>query len=778
MSLKEHWFHLLANRAFASAVRSESEGQLDRALIGFEKGARLADGSPELQADILTRAATLAHQLARLHQARDHLRRLVQLRPRDTAAWSLLGATLETLNERQDATLAWSRVVEVDPDHLPAHARLSELLLLDGRLEEAVSHVRALAEASPDDPASWIRLAQLMDKTGRSGDALSVWDRVLALRPGDINVHGHVADLRLSLGLHAEAVVHLRAMANARPGKAKLWRRLAVVLQDAGQPEGAVLAWRRLLDADPTSAEAHGQLIELFTAAGQVRETIVHRRALLEARPAESSLWRGLAEALDQIHAPMEAMAAWARVANLEPQAPDPVLRLAHCLSSLEDASEAALGIRALAEGALDGPGLLCRLARAFDSIDAKAQSAEAWSQVLALSPDTIEAHDRLSQLLTGLGRTAEATTHLRVLAERSPNRPKLWRRLAIALEGIGAVDGAIDAWRRLIEADADDQMAYERVTELLLRAGRKAEASVTMAEMVRLDSGSGARWRALAVLLGDLDDPQAEVGAWRSLLSLEPADEQAHARLADLLWDMGEKTDAIPHMEAVVARWPGRSKIWRRLALALLETGGQPEREVLAWRGLLSQVEDQQAHIRLAALLWDLDRKPDAVPHLRVTTILDRKRIKDWKRLGRCLALTGDDDQEAAKALRRTGEVHDRISVWKHVLALGPSDHEARRELANLFWEANRKVEAIPYLEAVCRSAPRDVKGWRRLATALGESGSADEEIRAWRSVLALNPAEARAAERMKVLGGEGVRPNGPGAPSASRRSRKPTPL
>lgn len=64
--------------------------------------------------------------------------------PQDADGHNLLGFSLRKLGRRAESEVAYDRALAIDPDHLGAHEYRGELMLLLGRREEALSHLRAL----------------------------------------------------------------------------------------------------------------------------------------------------------------------------------------------------------------------------------------------------------------------------------------------------------------------------------------------------------------------------------------------------------------------------------------------------------------------------------------------------------------------------------------------------------------------------------------------------------------------------------------------------------
>ncbi len=104
-------------------------------------------------------------------------------------------------------------------------------------------------------------------------------------------------------------------------------------------------------------------------------------------------------------------------------------------------------------------------------------------------------------------------------------------------------------------------------------------------------------------------------------------------------------------------------------------------------------------------------------------------------------------------KLLRQLGDREGEIGAWRGLADRSPDDAEARRQLHKLLVAAGRTAEAEPHLAALARLRPQDRLAWRRLAVCRRELGWMEQEIEAWRQLIALDPGDPKAASRLLEL-------------------------
>ena len=115
------------------------------------------------------------------------------------------------------------------------------------------------------------------------------------------------------------------------------------------------------------------------------------------------------------------------------------------------------------------------------------------------------------------------------------PNYGPGWFNLGVARERIGELDGAEDAYRRAIHADADLREAHENLAALVYRRGNFRQAIEILQALIQRDPGAAAARVSLAqsLLAGGAVDRAMALA--REALSRDPKNVEAYCLLASV---------------------------------------------------------------------------------------------------------------------------------------------------------------------------------------------------------------------------------------------------
>jgi len=297
-------------------------GDVDHVLAELDAALRM-DPGPRQRFDLWLRSGRLLSRMGRRDEALERFRRaiaedpsrveprlllvaelddahrdaeavvqyheLVALRPDDALLVSRYGESLERTHDLDAAEAAYRRALEISPDLPRAQLGLGRLLLVRGRVGDAVAPLERAAALRPELPEAQALLGRAYLTEGRADDALASYRRALALQPDDPALLNNVAwllatDPTPAPGSAEEAVRLAERAARTAPDAAS-HDTLAASLAAAGRFEEAQQAALRAVH----EAREQGDEATAVDIAKRLRGYAARRRYVEAASPAASS---------------------------------------------------------------------------------------------------------------------------------------------------------------------------------------------------------------------------------------------------------------------------------------------------------------------------------------------------------------------------------------------------------------------------------------------------------------------------------------------------------
>jgi tetratricopeptide (TPR) repeat protein len=150
----------------ARALRQE--GRAADAVREFE---RVLSATPD-DVETLRELARLLRESGATQRSVELSRRAAALRPTDLELMHEVGRSLEASGDWQGAAEAYSRILTYFADASVVRGRLAEVLLRQGKVEEAVRVLETGIEKNPRAPRMWLTLASVLERSGRVEDAI------------------------------------------------------------------------------------------------------------------------------------------------------------------------------------------------------------------------------------------------------------------------------------------------------------------------------------------------------------------------------------------------------------------------------------------------------------------------------------------------------------------------------------------------------------------------------------------------------------------------------
>lgn len=381
------------------------------------------------------------------------------LQPDDARSRYHLGRMREVLGDVPGAIDALRSCVQRAPDAVMAHARMADLALSLGRLEDAEDGFFAAARADGEHPVGPEGLARVAFARGDAAGAAALLEAYLTRHPNRGYARFLLGTAYRALGRLDEARVQLEASAGSSPAAPDPW------LDETA-------AWL---------AGYHGVMgraVELGRA-GEAEQIVDSLRALRAELPDDFAALEKLVAAELQLQRADEAQVALNDFLSRWPEHP----RARYLMALVLEAQGDLVGGREAAQQSLDAQGdwvpaheLAARLAWRSEDLKAAATSLEAALHHGGPKHDTLL---KLARARALLGDPAAARVALRGATEASPQSVEAWVLLcADALKSAAPPP----QW---VQADvAEARTAWERAHALAPDDPRVKQLGVALQEV------------------------------------------------------------------------------------------------------------------------------------------------------------------------------------------------------------------------------------------------------------------------------------------------------
>jgi protein O-mannosyl-transferase len=157
-----------------------------------------------------------------------------------------------------------------------AHAHLAECLTAQGKLTEAIEHLRTAEHILPEAERFRRFIAMALGRAGRLDEAVAKWRETLRLFPNSSQIRFGLADALLSDGKSAEAAEQSREILKQQPDLVKALVTLGGALTAEGEIDEAIIHLTRATQLDPNDAWAQFRLGVALNERNETTKALTH----------------------------------------------------------------------------------------------------------------------------------------------------------------------------------------------------------------------------------------------------------------------------------------------------------------------------------------------------------------------------------------------------------------------------------------------------------------------------------------------------------------------
>jgi tetratricopeptide (TPR) repeat protein len=262
------------------------------------KYARMALALDPTLPDAWNTMGLLAHEQGRLGDAETAFREAIRVQPEHWFAYNNLGNTLRAMRRHDDAAESFRAAIRLEPRSAAALTNLAQVLIEIGDpalLDQAEELCRRALAVAPELTQAINSLGNVLLLQGRLDDAMSCYQHALQIDPGRVASCLNIGNLFRRCGRYADAACWFEKAQIVIPDPARDHANRGSLCADREQFDDSARSYRLALAHDSHSAEAHQGLGVALLEQGRLDEAETSFHEAIRLEPSQPAPWVCLA---------------------------------------------------------------------------------------------------------------------------------------------------------------------------------------------------------------------------------------------------------------------------------------------------------------------------------------------------------------------------------------------------------------------------------------------------------------------------------------------------
>ena len=209
-----------------------------------------------------------------------------------TVTYALVAST--QVQYWRNSTALWGRVLDVTSGNYIAHSNLGNVLLDNGKIDEAIAQYSEALRIKPDFALAQDNLGIVLVNQGKPGEAVAHLSEALRIKPDFAEAHNDLGVALTRIGRPDEAIAHYSEALRLQPAYALAHANLGNVLVAQGKVDEAIQEYLEALKVKPDDANFHYNLGAILNTKGERQRAISEFNLALRLKPGYPEAERAL----------------------------------------------------------------------------------------------------------------------------------------------------------------------------------------------------------------------------------------------------------------------------------------------------------------------------------------------------------------------------------------------------------------------------------------------------------------------------------------------------
>jgi tetratricopeptide (TPR) repeat protein len=335
----------------------------------------------------------------------------------------------------KDSRTLWTRALSITEDNCVAHLNFGNVLLKEGKKEEAEGHYRKAVEIYGDYTEGHFNLGLALELEKEYDEAIKEFQTALRLNGRHWKARFHLANALSAKGKIDEALVEYQKAIELRPDDIEVLNNFGLALVQKGRIKDAIGYYQKALSIDENSAEVLNNLGNALVKDKRFDEAVEMFEKTLRLKPDFKEGYYNLANTLRQMDKAAEAEPYYRKAIELNPEDIDSQYGLGLVLMAQNKHKDAAPYFQKCIEQDKNFAQAYYNLGLVFVNAGEIDKAIEQFREVLRLHPNDAEMHCNLGILLEQQGRLEEAIAEFRRATELEPTLQRAKEHLDAAIK-------------------------------------------------------------------------------------------------------------------------------------------------------------------------------------------------------------------------------------------------------------------------------------------------------------------------------------------------------
>jgi protein O-GlcNAc transferase len=503
---------------------------------------------------------------------------LVEQYPTAFAVWNILGAAHKGLGTIDEASKAFKKVTEINPNYAGGYNNLGTALHDQYKFEEAIRVYEKAISIKPDYSEAFYNMGVTLKEVSRFEDAKLAFQKVITFNPRNEKAYNFLGLIFQRQCRLEDALDAYKKAVSIRPDYTEVYNNMGIALKDQGLLEEAIRAYKKASALKPDNAEAHYNIGNALKEQGKTEEAIVAYSKALTLRPDNYEAYNNLGNALMDKNKLEEAIDAFTKALTLKSDYFQAHVNLGNALRDNGKEEEALEAYHRSISIEPDYADAYFNIGLSLQRLEKFEESIDAYEKTLSLNPDHFLAYNNLGNVLRNYGKKECSIKAYEKAITLKPDYTEAISNLGVILKECDRFAEALEAFEKALKIDQTYVEAYNNIGVTLKEQGMSEKSIEAYKNALSIRPNYPEALNNMGIALKDQGRIEEALEAYTKAIALKPDYPEAHNNMSIALQDQGRLKEAIEAYTKAIALNPDYAEAYNNLGTALIDLGKREE--------------------------------------------------------------------------------------------------------------------------------------------------------------------------------------------------------